>query len=133
LRRDPLEALIEIACAENPRDYVEQFVASRLAEGDVWDSPRVSDGVSLCRLIERAPERVRICGKIWEIDPQIERSFWLDVEWHHGSQREANWTLYFDIDVALLSARRARHAAVVIAEPGEVAWHVVLTGKATSQ
>ena len=58
-------------------DLLESFVAGTLADAGVWSSPRVSDGLVAYRIVERGPTRVRVCGRIWEID-QTQRSFWLD-------------------------------------------------------
>jgi hypothetical protein len=114
--------------ADNLRETLESFVAHCLADAGVWSSPRESDGVSSYRVVERGHTRLRACGKIWEID-QTQHVFWVDVEWDRGTSQVV-WTLFFDVDDRALTPRRARHAADVVMDPGEVGWRTTLSGRA---
>jgi len=55
-----------------PLDLLEPVVARLLTDARVWDSPRIADGVSALRLVERSDTRVRVCGRIWTITPSLE-------------------------------------------------------------
>jgi hypothetical protein len=105
------------------------FVSQRLFEAGVWSSPRVSDGVSSYRVMERGRGALRLCGRIWDID-QSQHSFWLDLEWEPGDKQGANWKLFFGVDETAMSPRRARLAIDCIEAPNQVTWRVALTGRA---
>jgi hypothetical protein len=121
-----LEALLSLDTGADPRDAIELFVARALFGAGLWSSPRRSDGIASYRIVEQEPTRIRVCGKIWEIDQTL-HPFWLDVE-HHAAPAFSTWTLYFDIDATLASTRRARLALDTILDPGDVTWRVTLTG-----
>jgi hypothetical protein len=122
-----IDALLSSASASDLSETVGQFIAHRLAEASVWASPRVSDGVASCRVVEQGAERCRVCGCIWHVD-QTKHAFWLDVERGDASRRGAAWTLYFDIESGSVNARRARNAIDVIRDPSELEWRLTLTG-----
>ena len=129
MRVTPLQTLQALAAASDLSDDLAAFVAHRLSEASVWSSARVSDGVTTYRVVERGPARLRLCGQIWEIS-QMQHSFWVNIEWDHGTQSGANWTLFFDIDDTAIGAGRARNAIDVMQDPGEVQWRIRLTGRA---
>lgn len=122
-----LQALRALDREGDLREALESFISDRLHEAGVWSSPRVSDGVSSYRVVERGPGRIRLCGRIWEIG-QTQRSFCVDVEWHDDPPG-AIWKLFFDIDDVAMSPRRARLAIDAIDDPTHVPWRVALTGR----
>lgn len=121
------EALLALEPAGDLSDTLERFVARALFDGGVWSSPRTSDGVTSYRVVERTPMRLRVCGRIWEIDQTL-RSFWLDLARAHALPERVTWTLYFDVDVASVGERRARDAVDVVQDPGDVPWVTTLEG-----
>lgn len=123
-----LQALRALEGETDLREPLESFISHRLHEAGVWSSPRASDGISSYRVVERGPGRVRLCGRIWEID-QTQHSFCLDVEWQEEAQSGAIWRLFFDIDDTAMSPRRARLAIDAIDDPTQVQWRVALTGR----
>src|SRR5262249_36011168 len=76
-------------------DALDLFVSHRLFEADVWESPRTSDGIPHLRIVESAPERMRLCGRIYTID-QVLHSFWLDLE-REPDGSAVSWALFFDV------------------------------------
>jgi hypothetical protein len=122
-----LDTLFSLDPESDVREWLEQFVSRALADAGVWSSPRVSDGVMSYRMVDRTPTRVRICGRIWDIDQKL-RPFWLDMERGHAPGAPTTWTLYFDIDVASLSPRRARNILDTTQDPTDIAWVVKMTG-----
>lgn len=121
------QALRALESEGDLREPLESFVSHRLHEAGVWSSPRVSDGVSSYRLVERGAGRMRLCGQIWEID-QTQHWFCIDVEWQEGTPPTAIWKLFFDVDDTDMSPRRARLAIDSIDDPAQVQWRVALTG-----
>jgi hypothetical protein len=123
----PLATLIAFDPDGDLRDSLESFVARALFDAGVWPSTRTSDGVASCRVIERTPVRLRVCGRVWAIDQTL-HSFWLDVVRAHSAPGALAWTLYFDVDATSVGARRARDAIDAIDDPHDVAWVVRLDG-----
>jgi len=117
---DPLEQLLASASgsAEPEVDALEQFVAEQLVATGEWESARTSDGVTYHRIVERGPHRVVVTGQIRSID-QVLYPFWLVVE-------SDTWTLFFDVDTSLVSARRAGWA-MHLDHPGQLPWRVTIT------
>src|SRR5262249_3608575 len=97
----------------------------RLFEADVWESPRTSDGIPHLRIVESAPERMRLCGRIYTID-QVLHSFWLDLE-REPDGSAVSWALFFD--VVADSPRRERDAIDVHDQASDIDWRVTLTGQ----
>jgi hypothetical protein len=124
-----LQTLRALEGASDLRETLASFISHRLHEAGVWSSPRVSDGVSSYRVVERGRDGMRLSGRIWEID-QTEHSFCVDVEWRDGTRPEAIWRLFFDVDETAMSPRRARLAIEAIDDPSQVPWRVALTGHA---
>jgi hypothetical protein len=124
-----LETLRALEGASDLSETLESFVSHRLSEAGVWSSPRVSDGVSSYRVVERGPKGMRLCGWIREID-QTQHSFLVDVKWEREDQSGGNWKLFFDVDDTAMSPRRARLAIDAIEDPSQVPWRVELTGRA---
>jgi hypothetical protein len=122
-----LDTLFSLDLESDARGWLEQFVSRALADAGVWSSPRVSDGVMSYRMVDRASTRMRMNGRIWDIDQKL-HPFWLDVERGGAPGAPATWTLYFDIDTASLSPRRARKVLDTIQDPTDIAWVVKLTG-----
>jgi hypothetical protein len=120
---DPLQQLLASASgsAEPEVDALEQFVAEQLAAAGEWKSARTSDGISFHRIVERGPHRVVVTGEIWSIDDRGMdlHPFWLVVE-------SDTWTLFFDVDTSLVSARRAGWATH-LDHPGQLPWRVTIT------
>ncbi len=108
---------------ETSRDELALFIGKRLTEAGIWESPRVSDGISTLRAVERTQCCVRFCGQIWDIGQTL-HTFWLDIE---QSNDELAWTLHFDPLVD--SPRRARNIGLALADPNEVEWRATLSGK----
>jgi len=108
---------------EASRDELALFIGERLTEAGIWESPRVSDGISTLRAVERTHCSVRFCGQIWDIGQTL-HTFWLDIE---QSNNDLAWTLHFDplID----SPRRARNIGYALAHPDEVEWRSTLSGR----
>lgn len=107
-------------------DALDAFISGRLFEASVWDSPRTSDGIEHVRLVEYRPDRVRVCGRIFQIDQSL-HSFWLDLE-REGSGIGVTWSLYFD--VVANSPRRRRNAIDTYDHANEIDWRVALAGNA---
>lgn len=123
----PLAALLSFDPGGDPSELLEFFVATALFDSGVWSSPSTSDGVTYHRVVERTPARLRVCGRLWEIDQTL-RSFWLDVAQTHAVPGHTTWTLYFDVDEGSVGGRRARNAVDAIDDPSDVAWVVALAG-----
>ena len=104
---------------------LEAFIASRLFEQGVWESRRVSDGVEHARAVEWSAERVRVCGRIYEIDQTL-RSFWLDLE--RTPSGNVAWALHFD--VVADSRGHARNAIDIHDRAEGIDWCVDLAGHA---
>src|SRR5262249_21275634 len=97
----------------------------RLAESGVWDSPRISDGIEHLRVARAAPDRLRVCGRIFEIDDQSLHSFWLDLE-RDPSRTGASWTLCFDVIAS--SPRRIHNAVDTFCRAEDIEWRIRLEG-----
>ena len=123
--------LAELLSLEPGRtDALDWFVGSCLCDGGLWNSPRTSDGIQgIERVFERAPDGLRVCGRIYEI-AQTLHTFWLELKRDASGDRVA-WLLYFD--VAETSARRARNALEDHDRPEDIEWRAKLAGEATVQ
>ena len=111
-------------------DALDWFVGNCLSDAGIWDSPRTSDGIqAIERVLERGPNVLRVCGRIWDIDQTL-HTFWLEIARDDEGER-FGWFLYFD--VAESSARRARNALDNYSRADDIAWHAKLTGEATIQ
>jgi hypothetical protein len=130
LETDPL--FILIPQEDSPALELEGFIADVLYRAGVWNSPRVSDGISLLRVVERSSMLARIGGKIHEISQEV-HSFWLELKRDENRPEQFNWMLYFDIVLDSLTPRRVATAIEAIDLPEQVSWRIALTGAATSQ
>jgi hypothetical protein len=130
IETDPL--FILIPQEDSPAHELEGFIADVLYRAGAWSSPRMSDGVSFWRVVERSPILVRIGGRIHEIS-QVVNSFWLDLERGKERPEQVNWTLYFDILPGSRSGRRAAMMIEVIDVPEQAEWRVALMGTAVAQ
>lgn len=113
----------------NPEDGgdLEWFLGLCLSsEGGVWDGPRVSDGIEYLRVVEHEPERMRVCGRVWEIHDQSLHSFWLEVA--RTSDDGFSWTVHYDPVAS--SLRRAHNAVHVLEEADGIEWRLTLEGRA---
>ena len=120
-----LEALISLVPGQT--DALDRFVSTCLADAGVWASPRTSDGVqNIDRVLDRSPERLQICGRIWSID-QVLHTFWLELQ-REAADGQMTWALYFD--VAASSPRRARNAVHDHDRPEDIHWVATLAGEA---
>jgi hypothetical protein len=103
---------------------LDTFIGQQLTDGEVWASPRVSDGIRRMRQIERGPERLQLCGWLFTID-QREHAFWVEIE-RNGDGDEVYWNLYFEAREP--SPRRARNVIDLHDRPEAIAWDVMLAG-----
>ena len=69
-------------------DGLDWFVSWCLFEGDVWESPRTSDGVPSFE-VERETDAWRVRGRIWAIEQTV-HAFELEL------RPDATWTLRFE-------------------------------------
>jgi hypothetical protein len=74
------------------------------------------------RVVEYLPERIRVCGRIFEIDQTL-HSFWLDMR---RGTAGVTWELHFDVVAA--SPRRERNAIDTFDDPQEIEWRITLSG-----
>jgi hypothetical protein len=115
------ETLASIGDEEQERsDFVALDTVIVRCRGDRW-----SDAVEWYRVVERTPERVRVCGKVFDVEEQGLHPFWLDVV-RDGAR--THWTLRIDVDPTSMTARRASHVLDLIRDPTEVVWLVTLEG-----
>jgi hypothetical protein len=122
---EDLEALLSLAPGQT--DALDRFVSTCLADAGLWESPRTSDGVQdIVRLVERSPERLRVCGRIWSID-QVLHTFWLELQ-REAMVGQLTWFLYFDI--AESTPRRTRNALGDHDRPEDIHWFARLAGEA---
>jgi hypothetical protein len=107
---DPLFVLIpqEGSSAE----ALERFIADVLYQGGVWNTPRVSDGISTWRVDEHGATRVRLAGKIYEISQKL-RPFCLDLELDEERPEQVHWTLSFDGRVTLTGTAEVQDGLLV--------------------
>jgi hypothetical protein len=125
LTRETVAADLQSLLPLEPVDALDWFVGSCLADAGLWESPRTSDGISnIDRVIERTPDALRVCGRIWNIAQTI-HTFWLEIA--RDNDRFC-WFLYFDIAE---SSRRARNAVDNQAVPDEIEWVARIAGEAT--
>ncbi|HMG55180.1 MAG TPA: hypothetical protein VK601_16905 [Kofleriaceae bacterium] len=109
-------------------DALDAFVSSCLFDGCVWTSPRESDGIpNIERVLERTSDRLRLCGRIYNIDQTL-HPFWLELS-RDVSGPSATWILYFDVVES--SARRACNALTSCDKAADIEWRVVLAGAAS--
>jgi len=102
---------------------LETFISDRLFEAGAWGANNCPDGVVHIRLLETEPDRLRLCGRLIEINGQL-HPFWLELE----SGPAVTWSLYFD--VVATTARRSRDAIDLFDRASDIEWLVVLSGKA---
>jgi len=113
--------------APGQTEALDRFVSTCLADAGLWESPRTSDGVQdIERVLERSPQRLRVCGRIWSID-QVLHTFWLELQ-QEAAHGQMTWFLYFDI--ATSSPRRARNAVHDHDRPEDIDWFATLAGEA---
>jgi hypothetical protein len=125
LTSEAVAADLETLLPLEPVDALDWFVGSCLADGGLWESPRTSDGISnIDRVIERTPDALRVCGRIWNI-AQTVHTFWLEIARDHD---RFCWFLYFDI--AESSSRRGRNAIDNHAVPDDIEWVAQIAGEA---
>ncbi|HKQ73725.1 MAG TPA: hypothetical protein VJ810_08375 [Blastocatellia bacterium] len=124
--------LILIPQEDAPTDKLRSFIEDVLYQAGVWESPRMSDGISSWRLVESDPSRVRLCGRIYEISQEV-YPFWLDLARDKERHEQVNWTLYFDFAFAPLNPRRSAMVTEVIDVPEQAEWRVALMGAAVIQ
>lgn len=122
-----LDAWISLALAPGETDALDDFVSTCLHDGGVWDSPRTSDGIQdIERVLERSPECLRLCGRIWSIDQRL-HTFWLEIQ-RAQEDGPVTWCLCFDVEAS--SPRRARNAVHDHDRPEDIDWAAVLAGEA---
>lgn len=110
-------------------DALDFFIGGCLYDGGIWQSPRTSDGIHSIRVLEHASDKLRVCGRIWEIDQSL-HTFWLELT-RDGSGDRFAWSLYFD--VIETSARRAQNAHESHDNPEDIEWRAKIIGGATVQ
>jgi hypothetical protein len=94
------------------------FIGTCLYDGGIWDSPRTSDGIqSIGRVLERGPDRLRVGGRIYEIDQTL-HTFRLELSRAAADDR-VTWSL--DFDVTDDSACRATLLGEAVIEDGALA------------
>ena len=108
-------------------DALEAFVSGCLVDGGVWEAPRESDGIVQNRILERTPDRLRLCGRIYSIDQAL-HTYWLDVT-RDAAGPGAVWILYFD--AIAYTERQERNAWVAADRAEQLEWRVVLAGTAS--
>lgn len=123
---DLLQCLFGSDEGEFEDESLERFVGERLETAGEWSSWRTSDGITSHRVVERAPDRVVLCGTICTIEQTL-HPFWLIVERDRAAPDRPTWSLFFDVDTTLVSPRRARDA-VQVSRPDELHWRVTLSG-----
>jgi hypothetical protein len=104
-------------------EALDRFVADRLYEAGIWDSPRESDGVVFVRLVEHASHAVRLAGRLYTIDQKL-HAFWLDL---HVVDGDVEWALHYDVVAS--SERRARNAIYLHDHAREIEWGTELAGR----
>lgn len=103
---------------------LERFVGSCLALAGFWKHWRESDGISTLLRYEGSPERLRVCGCIYQISDQQQRYFWLDVT----TEARVRWRLGLDPHSG--SERRARSDLENCESFEELDWDVGIEGEA---
>jgi hypothetical protein len=105
-------------------DALDLFISHRLFEAGVWQSPRTSDGIVQLRIVESAPQRIRVSGRIYSIDQAL-HSFWLNIE--RASRGNAvSWALFFDVVAG--SPRCEMNVIDLYDEASQIDWRVTLAG-----
>jgi len=102
---------------------LETFISDRLFEAGAWGADNCPDGIVHIRVLETEPDRLRLCGRLVEINGKL-HPFWLELE----SGIAVTWSLYFD--VVATTPRRARDAIDVFDRASDIEWQVSLSGKA---
>ena len=103
-------------------EHVESFLAARLVEAGVWNSVRVSDGVTFVRVVERTAEVLELCGSLFTVT-QVQQTFWVSLR-RTGDAVE--WKLFLDV---VGTERFRRHALELCSHADEVSWSVSLAGR----
>jgi hypothetical protein len=105
---------------------LETFISDRLFEAGAWGANNCPDGVVHIRVLESEPDRLRLCGRLFEINGQL-HPFWLELE-QPASGTAVTWSLY--VDVVATTPRRARDAIDLFDRASAIEWIVALSGKA---
>src|SRR5678815_2282211 len=58
---------------------LETFISDRLFEAGVWGANNCPDGIVHIRVLEAEPDRLRLCGRLFEINQEL-HPFWLELE-----------------------------------------------------
>jgi hypothetical protein len=112
-------------------DALDLFVGQCLTSGSVWMHPRTSDGIpNIDRVLERGPDGIGVCARIYEIADQSLHTFWLEIKRDAATDR-IMWWLYFD--VIETSKRRAQNAVQSHDRAEDINWRASLSGEATVQ
>lgn len=104
-------------------EALDRFIADRLYEAGVWDSPRHADGVVYVRVLEHERDRLRLNGRLYTIDQKL-HAFWLDI---HTVETEVDWALHYDVIAS--SPRRARNAIDLHDRASDIEWEIQLLGR----
>jgi len=124
----PTDLAALLSVDPGPQAALDWFIGSCLYEANVWESPRTSDGLhSIARVLERGPDCLNVCGRIWTIDQTI-HAFWLQVR-RDGTDDRYSWFLAFE--VAYASSRKAENALDNHDRPEDIEWHARISGEAT--
>jgi hypothetical protein len=93
--------------------------------------PRISDGIpNIDRVLDRGPDGIGVCARIYEIADQSLHTFWLEIK-RDAATEQILWWLYFD--VIETSKRRAQNAVQNHDRAEDVNWRAALSGEATMQ
>lgn len=110
-------------------DALDLFVGRCLTSGGVWMHPRTSDGIpNIDRVLERGPDGIGVCARIYEIADQSLHTFWLEIK-RDAATEQILWWLYFD--VIETSKRRAQNAVWNHDRAEDINWRATLSGEAT--
>jgi hypothetical protein len=119
--------LTSLLSLDSDLEALDAFVSGCLCDGGIWTSPRNSDGIQgVERVLERAADCLRLCGRIYSID-QVLHPFWLEL-WRDAVEPSVTWMLCFDL--AEGAGRRAQNAFTASERSEDIEWRVVLGGEA---
>lgn len=105
---------------------LEIFISDRLYEAGIWGQYQSSDGIVHIRVLEAEFDRLRICGRIYEIDSTL-HPFWLELE-RPPSGTTISWMLY--LDVVAQTLRHSLDAILLFDRASDLTWRVSLAGTA---
>lgn len=110
-------------------DALDTFVSRCLADAGVWPGPRTSDGIpDAQRMHADQPGPIRIRGRIYELEDQTLRVFWLELAHEARGAGLVRWTVYYD--QLPPPGRRARFPPSPPTHAEDATWRVVASGLA---